>query len=94
MMTAWCSVARRSSVCFRTERPEQLWPCRAEDRQKETEDAMPNKIHHQHGLFEIALMGGVVAIGTGYLVSESAYAMTILSVTVLAIVTLFRDSLR
>ncbi len=55
---------------------------------------MPNKIHHQHGLFEIALMGGVVAIGTGYLVSESAYAMTILSVTVLAIVTLFRDSLR
>ena len=55
---------------------------------------MPNKIHHQHGLFEIVLMGGVVAMGTGYLVSESAYAMTILSVTLLAIVTLFRDSLR
>lgn len=55
---------------------------------------MPNKIYHKHGLSEIVLMGGVVAVGIGYLASESAYTMTILSVTLLAIVTLFRDSLR
>lgn len=53
---------------------------------------MPNKIHHKHGLFEILLLGGVVAIGIGYLVAESAYTMTILSLTLLAIVTVFRDS--
>jgi len=55
---------------------------------------MSNKIKHRNGLFEIALAGVIVSIGTGYLVSESAYAMTIPSVTLLAIVTLFRDSLR
>ena len=58
------------------------------------EETMSNKIKHKNGLFEIALAGGIVSIGTGYLVSESAYAMTIPSVTLLAIVTLFRDSLR
>lgn len=35
---------------------------------------MPNKMRHKQGLFEIALVGGIVAIGTGYLVSESAHA--------------------
>lgn len=60
----------------------------------ETEGAMPNKMHHTHEPFEIILLGGVVAVVFGYLASESAYAMTILSFTLLAIVTVFRDSFR
>lgn len=55
---------------------------------------MPNKIHYTHERFEIIMLGGVVAAVIGYLASESAYAMTILSFTLLAIVTMFRDSFR
>lgn len=53
---------------------------------------MPNRMQHKHGLFEIVMMGGVVAVGIGYLVSESAFTMTALAVSLLAVVALFRDS--
>lgn len=45
-------------------------------------------------LFEKVLAGGCVAAFGAYIVSESAFTMTILSVIVLAIVALFQEILR
>ncbi len=46
------------------------------------------------GLFEMVLLAGAVAAALAYLVSESAFSLTIVSVAVLAIAALFRDTLR
>lgn len=45
-------------------------------------------------LFEVVLLAGAVAAGIAYLVSESAFSLTVISVAILAIIALFRDAIR
>ncbi len=50
--------------------------------------------HVRLTLFEVVLRAGAAVAALTYVVSESAFTVTIVSVAVLAVVALFRDTLR
>jgi hypothetical protein len=53
---------------------------------------MPHRQQRKHGLFEVVLAGGSVAAMLVSLASESAFAMSILSVAILALAALLHDA--